>query len=187
MFDPISGEFVSFGDDYAAIGYENAEIIGDDISDLFGAAPRAARPQRAQVAQRMAVDRNIDPNAVLVRSQVDTRRRYLDLGIPETSVPAGATALIEIRPQRVIRIEEIIIPEAIADDFVFLSALVGQNSQFAGGAPVPCSTFSTASLRALKRLWDTANPGITIQLTVRNTSAGPLTFRGSLAGTTTVR
>jgi len=185
MYDPISGEFVSFGDN-VAIGYENAEIIGDAVDDIFGAPQRRGVP--AGLAQRMGADRNVDPNAVLVRSQVDTRRRYLDLGIPETNIAAGAEVLIEIRPQRVIRIEELLIPDALADLVSVTAAFVGQNSQMAGGSPVPGAAYSTkaAGLQS-KLLWDTANPGITVQLRVKNNDTDAQVLRGTLRGTTTVR
>jgi hypothetical protein len=183
MYDPISGEFVSFGDN-VAVGYENAEIVGDAVDDIFGARIRNA----SGLAARMGADRNIDPNAVLVRSQVDTRRRYLDLGIPETAIAAGAEVLIEIRPQRVIRCEELLLPDTEASKFLITAAFVGQNSQFAGGSPIPGEAYSTKAAGLQSRLlWDTANPGITIQLRVKNIDAQSATFRGTLRGTTTVR
>lgn len=185
MYDPISGEFVSFGDS-VAIGYENAEIIGDAVDDIFGAPQRRGVP--AGLAQRMAADRNIDPNAVVVRSQVDTRRRYLDLGIPVTPIGIGAEVLIEIRPQRVIRIEEFLIPDELADKVSVTAAFVGQNSQMAGGSPVPGAAYSTkaAGLQS-KLLWDTANPGITVQVRIKNNDPAAINFEGTFRGTTTVR
>lgn len=188
--DLFSGYDVSGG---VAVGYSNAEMIG---FDEFGAPVRRPMPTRGRPrvpaalvkdARVMEMAREVDPNAVFVQNQVDTRRRYIDLGIPSTVIPANSSALITVRTQRVFRVEEVIVPDGIASALVLIAASVGQNSQLAGGAPVPMDVFSSKSFRPKGVLWDTANPGIDIQLNIGNTTGAPVTFIGDLRGTATVR
>lgn len=189
-YDPISGEFVSVGA-YPAFGYSGAEMIGadvdDDLADLFSGPPPRMMRRPMNLPQQMADARDVDPHAVLVRSQQDRRRRILDLGIPETVIAANQTALIEIRPQRVFRTEKLAFPNGIASSLTLVSASVGQNSQLAGGGPVPLETFANNAFNTRERLWDTASPGINVQLNIRNDTGAPVTARGTLIGTATVR
>lgn len=190
---------------HAALGYSNADMlglddddfvsIGDELDDLFSgedeiigaAAKKKVKSAVAAIARKMAQVREVDPNAVLVRQQQDTRRRYLDLGVPVTSITTLATEIIEIKPQRVFRAEDFIIPDEVATECEMVSATVGQNSQLVGGSPVPLASYSHLCYRPRGILWDTANPGILIQLGIRNFSAATVVFRATLRGTSTVR
>lgn len=174
---------------YPSVGYSNAEMIGA----VPGRMPMATRGRPhvpgalIRDARVMDMARQVDPNAVFVQDQVDTRRRYIDLGVPSTVIPANSSALITIRTQRVFRVEELIVPDTIAGSLVLIAASVGQNSQMAGGSPVPMAVYSEKSYRPKGLLWDTANPGIDIQLNIGNTTANPVTFIADLRGTATVR
>lgn len=181
----------AIGADFAVSGPEDWDAylsgaLGDEIGfedmSLIG-GPAAINKLEAQMGRL----RNVDPNAVLVRSEIAKRRRVLDLGMPVVSVAGGATSTITIQTQRTFRTERVYIPDGIAEDFVVTQAFVGQNSQFAGAAPVAAAGWSNKTFDPKGVLWDTANPGIFISLTVQNTSAAAVTWSGSLRGTSTVR
>lgn len=175
------------GSDFAAIG----EDWEDELNDLFAGEEEIISGGKAgklaALARRMKAIRSVDPKAVIVKSQQARRRRVLDLGLPVTTIAAGATQVIEVKPQRVFRAEDLTIPDAVAQACELVSAQVGQNSQLAGGSPVALDAYSNLCAHRSGFLWDTANPGILIQLQVRNYSAGSVDFRGSLKGTSTVR
>jgi len=166
------------GDDgeYAALGYVEDELIGHDGGGRL-----------ARVARQMGEAREIDPHAVLERQVRQKRRRFLDLGIPQTTIAAGATEVIEIKPQRTFRTQDMIIPDAIATGLRLRAVSVGQNSQLAGGSPVPLEAYSNLCYRPRMVLWDTAQPGVLIQLSIENTTGAPVDLVGTLRGTATVR
>lgn len=185
----IGDEFDDLLGDGGAIGYEEDEIIGDEWEDALGATRRrrGGGNKLARLSRKMAELREIDPDAVLVKRETQSRRRFLDLGLPVTTIGAGATEVIEIKPQRTFRAQDFLIPDSIAAGLRLRAVSVGQNSQFAGGSPVPLETYSTLCYRPRMILWDTAQPGVLIQLSIQNTTAGDVEVTGTLRGTATVR
>jgi len=158
------------------IAWEDTSLIGAD-NPGFSAA----------VERQVSNARNVDSQAVMIRREIAKRRRYLDLGMTPTLVGIGATATITIQTQRVFRTERVYIPDAVAGFFSVTQAFVGQNSQFAGSAPVSAVGWSNQTFDPKGVLWDTASPGLFITLTVQNLDVAARTFSGSMRGTSTVR
>ncbi|MEJ2325394.1 MAG: hypothetical protein P8Y27_05050 [Chromatiaceae bacterium] len=131
--------------------------------------------------------RNIDPNAVMVKSQVDRVRRRLMLPTDPLVLAASASDTLEIKPQRLFRTELIIVPSDIASNFIITDIKIGQASQLVGAGSIPAMAFSEASVNAFLHL-DSANVGNTMTMDVTNLdAANPQTFRALLLGTATVR
>jgi hypothetical protein len=168
----------------------DAYLAGSDIgfidSQLIGAAghPHVTAGEEAM----MRGLRNIDPNAVMIRQEIQRRRRYLDLGSGSVSIPANGNVVVNIQTQRTFRTERMFIPDAVATNFLITQIFVGQNSQFAGGNGVNGSVYSERCFDVKGVLWDTANPGIFIALSVTNLDgAAAHAFSADLRGTSTVR
>lgn len=183
---------LAVGADYAIGGPDDwdaylsgplADQLGFEDMSLIGASD----PNLRNLENSMGRLRNIDPQALLIRREVARRRRILDLGIPVTSVTTGATPTLRIQTQRTFRTERVYVDDSVAEFFNVSQAFVGQNSQFAGADPVSAAGWSNKTFDPKGVLWDTANPGLFITLTITNTDANTHVFKGSFRGTSTVR
>ena len=164
------------GDPYAAIGRDedfDMEVVGGN---------RPSRSRLAQLAQTMREARAVNPNAVMVRERTRSRVRRLILPIPKTTIAAGASANISIQPQDLFRTTRMLIPSSIAFDFEILDFKIGQRPQFVQSGSIPAAVFSEVSVGSSIDC-DSADVGNIVSLEVRNTSAGTLSFAGTLLGT----
>ena len=153
------------------VGDDLAELIGDDEGDAeYGAGSRM--PGGGQ---------RVPPGLRVLQKRKDTLFQQ-PLPITATSVAAGATAVISMQPQRTIRVERIVVPRSLTDDFVINSVNVGQEPQFVADGSLPEHIFAPDEVGICLK-GDTANVGNLITVSVTNTSAGALTFRGAILGT----
>jgi hypothetical protein len=142
------------GDDL--IGAED-DIIGDD--DLVGAAPRRARLVRKPYTER--------------------RKEILPLG--STTIAAGATEIVTVRPQRPFRVERLTLT-ASAPGALLVDFRVGATPQFVSAGAVPVEVFGpTATDNVLHG--DTASVGMDITIVIVNPTAAPIDVAGAIVGT----
>lgn len=161
------------------------EIVGDEGSELdallgavAAASARAGRrpapTQRANLAQalaRLAGQKGLQP----VRN---TQLRRYPLGLGATTIGIGATAIISANPQLPFQVQRLVTPST----GLLIDALaVGTVSQFVAAGSVPVEIFAPDAVDVdLKG--DTAVPGVSIQITVSNPTAGALVFKGAIIG-----
>lgn len=167
----MSDEYVGFdeiaGDD--DIGYD--EIAGDD--DYVGAAPR-----RRKVAKGRR-----GPNAALVRERGYSKARRQPVGFTSTgTVAAAGSATISVIPQTLFRGRKLVVLSTVAPSFTIDDVKVGNVSQLAASGSLTADAFGPTTTGEDNMLLDTCPPGMSISMTVTNTSAGALTFRSVLFG-----
>lgn len=177
-------------DDDDEFQYEgDDEIIGDDDfmsifgDDLFGADPAKQR----KMASKMAKLRNLAmarmAGGAATRKKPRTTVYQQPIPIPVTSVPAvSPNADITITPQRLVRVERLVVPSTIAPFFRITQLNVGQEPQFVSAGAIPATVFSEVAV-GVRLKGDTANLGNTITLSVTNTSGVNQTFEGCILGT----
>ena len=144
---------------------------------------RKSQSRLARLAHRMKLEREINPDAALVVPQKRTKIRILILPIPRTTVPAGATATIDIQPQDLFRAQRMLIPSDIAFDFEIQDIKVGQKPQFVQSGSIPAAVFSEVSVGSAVS-FDSADIGNILNIVIKNNSLGPLDFAGTFLGTT---
>lgn len=162
------------------------EIVGDDDellnalavsgmgdSEIVGAASPAAT-RTAQIARA----RNA---AAVIKKGLESRRRY-PLGFTPTAVAANSSGTIPAGPQNLFRAERLIVPSDIAFDFGITDIKVGNQSQLAQSVEIPAAMFSEVAIDS-RVTFDTAEIGNQIAITVRNKTAGQITFTAALLGT----
>ena len=196
------------GWDYEGMGIAGYdEIIGadDDIATLMaaaGAAPARRRPalvrrapaappappaaaKLAQLANRLAMARKVDPQAVAVVQRPQDRRREFPVGLVAPGPTAfGQSASATALPQVTFRPERLIIPSQIAPFFTIDAIIVGKDNQTVSFDPLPATMFSEVGVGVRLSL-KTAVVGM--QIIVRFTNVDPLqqarTFSGGIIGT----
>lgn len=100
-----------------------------------------------------------------------------------TPVPANTTVGIEQKPQVLFRGERLAVPNSIVLNFDVNDIKVGKDSQLASPGNMPSECFSNLSVGVRMQL-DTAEPGITITLSMFNNDANnPHAFKSVLYGT----
>lgn len=163
-------------------GAGNTEIVGSGGYEIVGAAPTTQR--RAAAAGNPQARAIAMKHAIAVRQQALSKRRRFPLGFVPTAVAGGGatTAVIPAAPQNLFRAERVTIPSDIAFDFGVIDIKVGNSSQLVSGGEVPGAIFTEVAIDN-EVTFDTAEVGNQITITVRNTNAGALTFRGALMGT----
>jgi len=87
--------------------------------------------------------------------------------LPLGVVPAATTQGIEQKPQVLFRGERLAVPNSIVLNFDLEDIKVGKDSQLASPGSMPAECFSNLSVGVRMQL-DTAEPGITITLSVTN-------------------
>lgn len=98
-------------------------------------------------------------------------------------VPAGGIQNIQALPQVLFRGERLAIPNSIVLNFQLADIKVGKNSQLAAPGNLPTECFSNISIGVRMQL-ESAEPGITITLSVQNTDLNNShPFSGVLYGT----
>jgi hypothetical protein len=173
------------------------EILGDDLfgadlmgldtfaGDEMGAANRrqlAHRRPAMNRAQQIAMARAAGGAAVGKRSGQGAYEQVLPF--PATTVLSLASTDIELRPQRLFRVERLTVGSSIARYFVITNISVGQDPQFVATGQVPAEVFSEVGV-GVRLKGATANLGNTVVVSVTNidTTAASQVFRAAIIGT----
>lgn len=152
------------------------EIAGDDdvsgdewvgADDIAGSAPK----RKAK-----------GPNAALVRSRGYTKKRRQPLPFTSASIAAGASAVVSVIPQTLFRGRKLVVAGAIAASFTIDDIKVGNVSQGAAAGSIPADAFGPTTTGEDNMQMDTCPPGMSITLSVTNTSGGALVFRAVIFG-----
>lgn len=155
------------------------EIAGDD--DVSGDEEYVGSDEIA--GARRPMKRKPGPNAALVRQKGYTKKRRQPLAFNSTgTVAAGASATISVIPQTLFRGRKLVVPTAISGSFTIDDLKVGNVSQFAASGSQAAEAFSPQTTGEDNIQMDTCPPGMTLTLSVTNTSGGALQFRATLFG-----
>jgi hypothetical protein len=131
----------------------------------------------------VGADDSVGGNPVAKLRKPSNQRR-LPLGFQSLAVGAGATVSIPVVIQnQAFRLEELIVPNAVAVDFTIEDLKVGNSTQFASSGSVPAAAFSELCARQINLKCATAQSGLSIILTVKNTNAAAKDFRAAGIGT----
>ena len=173
-------ELVGYDDGYELGGY-GEEIVGDeeDMDQLIGAVAQAIQRRRGAAPARRPPQRvqMQAPRPQIQRIQNTSFRRY-PLGLGATSIGAGATAVIQANPQLPFQVNRLVTPST---GLLIDNLQVGTASQFVAAGAVPVEVFRPDAVDVdLKG--DTAVPGVAVQITISNPTAGALTFSGAIIG-----
>ncbi len=116
-----------------------------------------------------------------VRHEGPTRERDFPIGFTKFGVLAGDTVEIEVKPQVLFKGKRLAVGATNANQFIIVDIKVGKNSQLAATGEMGAEAFSSLAVDTKMEL-DTAQPGITITLRVRNIGNGPRDFFAVLYG-----
>lgn len=154
--------------EYALSGmdeFEEDDFGDDELSgygeEIVGAARRASRPRRA------------------IRRVKNVQLRRYPLGLGATIIGPGATAIITANPQLPFRVNRLV--TAGGAGLLIDNVQVGTVSQFVAAGSVPVEIFAPDAV-AVELKGDTAVPGVNVQITVSNPTAGPITFSAAIIG-----
>jgi len=168
------------------VGAYPDEVPGEDVGgyDIVGAPEGydivGAPPARRQFQQPPRMPGNPSQGVRVMRDQPDIMRRQI-APIELTTIAAGATATIELRPQRPIRIERLLLDGATLGGLFVTDLLIGAETQFVNSGAVPVSVFAPTAFGTDLR-GNTASPGITVTVRVLNSTGGALTIGGAIIG-----
>lgn len=161
------------------------EIAGDDeIEDLLavsgaealiGAKGRRKKLARNQLAQ-------LAHNKALLQTRGPTKARYFPLGVPATTIAAGAAATIPVQPQVPFRPQRFVVPSDIAGSFTIGDIRVGKNSQFVTADAVPARAFQEDASSGIEFGFDTAQVSQVISVVANNISLAQQVFRAVFLG-----
>lgn len=186
----------SIGEDYEMIGADDDDEDEDELlealsvsgagdSELIGARrSRRGRlaAKRRRNAMRRRIRRNIlAKNAGLIRKVNLQSRRRNPLGFVPTSIPALSTLQVPSAPQNLFRPERLVIPSDIVFDIGLSDIKVGNVSQLVQSAELPGAIFSEVAIDT-NVMWDTAEIGNQVSLSIRNKSGAAIEFTGALLG-----
>jgi hypothetical protein len=145
------------------------DLTGEDAPPVHNRADSQAYAPRA--------------DAPHVIEEHPTHPREFPIGFAAASVPKNSTVGIETKPQVLFRGERLAIPQSIVVNFDVNDIKVGKDSQLAAPGNLPGECFSNLSIGVRMQL-DTAEPGITITLSMFNNDANnDHPFKSCLYGT----
>lgn len=105
------------------------------------------------------------------------------LGIPLTTIGAGATVPITINVDTVFKAKCLIVPSNIAPNFAITQIKVGNRDQFlAGTPPVPAMAFSEQAKQCVQMDLDACKDNSRIVVYVQNITGNPADFIGTFLG-----
>jgi len=135
-------------DDFGGIGADVAigDLLDDNDDMIMGAAAAKKKARLKQAARKMAMLREIDPNAITVRSRRLDRRRRFPLGFERKVIAANGTDTVVANPQNLFRPERVVIPSNLAFDFFVSDLKVGQTSQLVSSGQIPGAIFSEVAI-----------------------------------------
>lgn len=161
------------------------DIAGDDeVEDLLAVSGAealvGARGKRRPRISRQALA--LAHNKALLQTRGPTKARYFPLGIPATTIAAGAAATINVQPQVPYRPQRLIVPSDIAGSFTIGDIRVGKNSQFVTADAVPARAFQEDATSGIEFGFDTAQVSQVIAVVANNISLAQQVFRGVFMG-----
>lgn len=171
------GALVGDDDDDDLVG-EFLEIAGDDDDDVSALLNIGAKKRRRANRTAMALAHN----KALLRTRGPTKARYFPLGVPATTIAAGAASTITVRPQVPFRPQRFIVPSDIAGAFTIGDIRVGKNSQFVTADAVPARAFQEDASSGIEFGFDTAQVSQDISVVANNISAAQQVFRAIFMG-----
>lgn len=183
---------------YDIVGEDQFDIVGEepestDVSGEVGFGPfrfggpiaSLARGFRAPMAPARPVTGAVaTPSGatVIQRAPTGVTRRQI-LPIPATSVAGGGQATITLQPQRHFRVERLVLASNAAPSAVVVSDIsVGAEREFLGAGDVPIAAFAADAVGTGLR-GNTASPGVTVSITLRNLGTGAEQISGAFFGT----
>jgi len=183
--DEFSGDSIYMGDDLADVfAGEEMILAGDEIigvDELGRVVRKAKRPLNpAQKLRALALAKAAGGAATRPKERNNVFEQPLP--IPRTSVGAGLSADIELRPQRLFRSERLVVPSTIAAFFDITDVKIGQQTQFVASGALPATIFSEVGV-GVRLKGDTANLGNTIVVSVTNNDVATQVFGGAIIGT----
>jgi hypothetical protein len=96
-------------------------------------------------------------------------------------VPNSPPVEIEVKPQALFKGRRLSVAHSIAKNFVIVDIKVGTNPQQGATGEMPAESFSSNAVDT-RMQFDTASPGTTITIRVRNISSTPSPFMATLFG-----
>jgi len=189
--DPMGADEILGLDEILGEDLMGADLFGLDAfagDEILGAArrrPAAHQMRRAQAmgnAQKIALARAAGGAAVGQKHGQGAYEQVLPF--PATTVLSLASTDIELRPQRLFRVERLTVGSSIARYFVITNISVGQDPQFVATGQVPAEVFSEVGV-GVRLKGATANLGNTVVVSVTNidTTAASQVFRAAIIGT----
>ena len=142
-----------------------------------GYAPQYERPRPPPYPQ--PGHHNEGPRVVREHPQ---HARQFPIGFTKSAIAPGTATDIEVKPQVLFRGERLAVAPSIARYFDVIDIKVGKDSQLAATGEMPAESFSALAVGVRLEL-DTASPGITLTITVRNIDTSPQDFKAVLYGT----
>jgi hypothetical protein len=176
-YGEIQGEYDTGVDGYVGA----ADIVG--LARRSGVTP--AQALAAVRAGAMAIP-GLRPGQRVGQSTPDVARTQIS-PLPVMNLPAGigSSATFTWQPQRPFRLERLFLQSVVSptnQDFVITNLVVGADPQFVNEGPVPGSMFLQNAVGCHLR-GNTANPGVTLSITVQNLTAGAISIFGGIIGT----
>jgi len=110
-----------------------------------------------------------------------TKSRDFPIGFTAFGIPPGPPVEIEVKPQVLFKGKRLAVADSIAKDFVIVDIKVGTSAQLAATGEMSAEAFSALAVDT-KMEFDTAAPGTTITIRVRNIAEGPSNFLAVLYG-----
>lgn len=155
--------------------------VGYDARDIVGALQARAAQLRSKTAAGPARSGS-RPTSWNGKQLDPTKWRRLPAAMPSTSIAAGATADITIKPQRLFRPEFLIATESTASKLFIDGAFVQGENQFVTSGSIPVATFGPTVLLNNEMQLKTADIGAEVTLKVRNSDTAAVTFSGTFFG-----
>jgi len=172
-YGEIQGEYDSGVDGYVGA----ADIVG--LARRAGVSP--AQAMAAVRAGAMAVP-GLRPGQRVGQSTPDVARTQIS-PLPVMTVNGNQTTTFTWQPQRPFRLERMFLQSQGGNtDFVVHNLVVGADPQFVNEGPVPGTMFLQNAVGCHLR-GNTANPGVTLSITVQNLTGAPITIFGGIIGT----
>lgn len=172
---------------YYDIGEEDelwTDIAGEDeIEDLLavsGAEALIGAKRRKQLSRNAAL--GMVRNKAMIQTRGPTKARYFPLGVPATTIAAGAAATIPVQPQVPFRPQRFVVPSDIAGSFTIGDIRVGKNSQFVTADAVPARAFQEDASSGIEFGFDTAQVSQVISVVANNISLAQQVFRAVFLG-----
>jgi hypothetical protein len=181
--DDLDDVFSGDDDDDDEVSGDREQIIG--LEQILGALMGGRKRGRRRVGP--GVDRNTLALLALAKQAGGAATRTMPrntnyeqpLPIPPTPFLAGQALDIELRPQRLCRIERLVFDSLVAPFFRILDLKVGQATQFIASGAVPASIFSEVAV-GMRLKGDTANLGNTVVLSLQNIDTVTRTAGGAI-------
>jgi hypothetical protein len=172
---------VYIGADLARRSPQDAELL----EQIFGSSVRVAGDE-----DQVGNDYDIVGATVAARAPATGKELVYDqflplTGVSGTSIAAGATLDLELKPQRLFRAGALFLNTAA--QALWLTALaIGQENQFVASGAIPGTFFTVDSIWKVLSA-QTAGPGVSIIASFNNPTAGAVVLSGVFAGKSVVR